>query len=78
MQALCSSWGIEDLNMFASATLQRPFNRAKAVHLAHENMSLKDIYDMQMRGKERIKQFLSDTEKIPKELVRAEKRYLMM
>ena len=69
MQSITRSWGIEDVNMFASATLQRPYNPKKAVHLGRQNITMDDVYRMQMVTKERIKQFLSDTEKIPRELI---------
>lgn len=64
---ICESWGIRDTNIFASATLQRPYNPSATIHI--EKPSLKDLYRMQMVSKERIKQFLGDTEKIPRELI---------
>lgn len=69
MESITRNWGIEDVNIFASATLQRPYSPNKAVHLGHQIISNADVYRMQMVAKERVRKFLSDTEKIPKELI---------
>jgi aarF domain-containing kinase len=69
MLELTKAWGMNDVGIFASATLQRPYNPDKAVHLLHETTTMRDVYEMQTRSKERVKQFLADTEKIPRELM---------
>jgi aarF domain-containing kinase len=68
MRSICHQWGIDDVNIFASATLQRPYNPNKAVHLTG-TLTAEDIYRMQMVTKDRVSKFLSDTSKIPKELI---------
>lgn len=67
---ICQEWGINDPEMFASATLMKPYNPKTALHIAtNQKFSLKDAYEMQMALKERIKKFLSNTELIPRELI---------
>lgn len=68
MAEITSSWGIDDVGIFASATLQRPYVADKAVHLSNQ-LTPTDLYRAQMMNKNRIKKFLSDTEKIPLELI---------
>lgn len=55
--------------MFASITLQKPFNPQKAVHLSQSNISMQDVYQMQLSLKERIKNFLKDQALFPRELI---------
>jgi aarF domain-containing kinase len=70
MERICHDWGIQDMSIFASATLQRPFNPRKAIHITSaQRVSMEDLYHLQVHNKERIKKFLSDTEKIPLELI---------
>jgi aarF domain-containing kinase len=69
LQSLATKWGIADVNLFASATLQRPYNPKKAVHLGSQTVTMKDVYEMQTVSKERVKKLLTDTEKIPRELI---------
>ncbi|KAI9321246.1 ABC1 family-domain-containing protein [Dichotomocladium elegans] len=66
---LCKGWGIEDSNMFASITLQKPFNPNRAVHLGQANVNMRDVYEMQMSLKERIRDFLKDQQLFPRELI---------
>jgi aarF domain-containing kinase len=67
---ICQEWGISDPEMFASATLMKPYKSRTALHIdSHQKFSLQDAYEMQMALKERIKKFLSDTELIPRELI---------
>jgi aarF domain-containing kinase len=68
LNQICSEWGIHDVNMFASATLQKPYNPNKVLHL-NEKISAQDVYEMQLNAKDRLKKFLADTEKIPLELI---------
>jgi aarF domain-containing kinase len=69
LRSITADWGIEDVTLFASATLQRPYDPQKAVHLSSETITLRDVYKMQMMSKDRLRQFLSDTDKIPRELI---------
>jgi aarF domain-containing kinase len=68
LERICESWGIDDVNMFASASLQRPYNPKKALHL-NEKISAEDLYSMQVNAKEKVKKFLKETEKVPLELI---------
>lgn len=69
LEDICHQWGIQDVNIFASATLQRPYNPNKALHLGSQTITREDIYKMQTVTKERIAKLLSDTSKIPLELI---------
>ncbi|KAI9248492.1 ABC1 family-domain-containing protein [Phascolomyces articulosus] len=69
MNRICKSWGIQDSNMFASITLQKPFSPNKAVHLGQANLNMQDIYELQVSLKERIKDFLKDQALFPRELI---------
>ena len=69
LERICHDWGIDDVTMFASATLQRPYDPKKAIHIASDRVTAAEIYRMQMRTKERITKLLADTEKIPQELI---------
>ncbi|KAJ3058686.1 hypothetical protein HK102_010363, partial [Quaeritorhiza haematococci] len=70
LQRIAQSWGIADVEMFASSTLQKPWSPSKAMHVKEAGMpSLMEVYELQVQAKERVKRFLSDTEKTPLELV---------
>ncbi|CAO3634370.1 unnamed protein product [Cunninghamella blakesleeana] len=64
---VCSEWGIHDVDMFASITLQKPFVPDKAVHI--QQTSLHDIYQYQTDMKARLKNFLENQEQFPRELI---------
>src|SRR5438067_2069975 len=67
---ICKEWGINDPEIFASATLMRPYREKAAIHVpSGQTFTLQDVYEMQMAAKERLKRFLSDTELIPRELI---------
>ncbi|CAG8535302.1 13420_t:CDS:10 [Funneliformis caledonium] len=67
---ICHEWGINEPEMFASATLMKPYKQKTALHIAsNQRMSIQDAYKLQMVLKERIKKFLSNTELIPRELI---------
>ncbi|ORX96476.1 putative mitochondrion protein [Basidiobolus meristosporus CBS 931.73] len=68
LEKICHGWGIRDVNMFASATLLRPYNGKQAVHMTAKPTT-RDVYEMQLQLKERAKEFLSNTELIPRELI---------
>ncbi|KAI8329942.1 ABC1 family-domain-containing protein [Chlamydoabsidia padenii] len=67
MTDICNEWGIHDVDMFASITLQKPFVANKAVHL--QQTSVQDIYDFQSGVKDRLKHFLEDQQQFPRELI---------
>ncbi|RIA84362.1 hypothetical protein C1645_417530 [Glomus cerebriforme] len=67
---ICHEWGINDPEMFASATLMKPYRPKTALHIAsNHKVTLQDAYNIQMALKERLKKFLSTTELIPRELI---------
>src|SRR5579871_6864976 len=67
---ICYEWGINDPEMFASATLMKPYKPKTALHIAsNTKISLQDAYKMQMAIKERLRKFLANTELIPRELI---------
>ncbi len=68
MEKIAKQWGIGDIQMFASATIQRPWKPGRAVHVG-KGYSMEDLYEMQTKAKDRVKHFLSDTKKVPEELV---------
>ncbi|CAO3601147.1 unnamed protein product [Absidia cylindrospora] len=66
MSDICSEWGIHDVDMFASITLQKPFVAGKPVQ---QSATLKDIYEFQSGIKARLKHFLEDQAQFPRELI---------
>ncbi len=70
LERISKSWDIGDVQLFASATLQRPWKPTQALHLQnHSRPSAGDIYELQIRSKERLRAFLENTERMPKVLV---------
>ncbi|KAJ3283515.1 hypothetical protein HK104_010342 [Borealophlyctis nickersoniae] len=67
MRKITEGWGIRDVEVFASATLQRPWRPGKAVHV--EPTSMADLYSSQVDIKNRVREFLANTELMPKELI---------
>ncbi|KAG6331736.1 hypothetical protein ID866_7355 [Astraeus odoratus] len=71
VERVTRSWGIGSPDLFASATLMRPVRfRAKqeAANGDTENGPVNQ-YEQSLQMKERLKGFLSDTDKMPKELI---------
>ena len=60
VEDITKRWGIRDMEMFASGTLQRPWNVSKTVHLESKG-SLAEMYEYQLQAKERARKYLSDT-----------------
>jgi aarF domain-containing kinase len=46
----------------------KPYNPNKAVHVEN-NLSMKEIYNLQRQAKDRIRKVLKDTSKLPRELI---------
>ncbi|KAI9284645.1 ABC1 family-domain-containing protein [Umbelopsis sp. AD052] len=69
LDEICKQWGVNDSNMFASVTLQKPYMPSKAPHLSNNQVSFQDAYEMQMSMKSRIKHFLADQQLFPRELI---------
>ncbi|RIB09016.1 ABC1 family-domain-containing protein [Gigaspora rosea] len=67
---ICKEWGINEPDLFVSATLMKPYSSQTAVHISStQSATLRDAYEMQMAVKDRIRKFLADTELIPRELI---------
>ncbi|KAF2867260.1 ABC1 family-domain-containing protein [Massariosphaeria phaeospora] len=70
-----SSWGIDNPDLFASATLLRPYQGgdSSTLNALNTDGSGKDAqeraFDMQVKGREAIKQILGDGKKLPQELI---------
>ncbi|KAG1734597.1 ABC1 family-domain-containing protein [Suillus lakei] len=70
------SWGVGEAGLFASAVLMRPVKIGRTnessshVEKANEDANAKlNAYEQSVRMKERLKRFLVDTDKMPKELI---------
>lgn len=70
IKGIAGEWGIGAPDFFASATLMRPVEFAEGDGEAPVK-SFKDMdhYERSVVMKEKLKNFLSDTDKMPKELV---------
>ncbi|KAL6304993.1 ABC1-domain-containing protein [Sparassis latifolia] len=64
---VAEQWGIGTPDLFASATLMRPVKFANQDN--GENFEQMDQYERSMRMKEKLKGFLTDTDKMPKALI---------
>ncbi|KAI8924424.1 ABC1 family-domain-containing protein [Entophlyctis helioformis] len=70
MERIAEGWGIRNVQMFASATLQRPWKPGQSAHIASQMpVSATDVFETQRAAKEQLKHFLHDTELLPKELI---------
>eukprot|EP00056_Hartaetosiga_gracilis_P004992 m.80144 g.80144 ORF g.80144 m.80144 type:complete len:524 (-) comp12005_c0_seq1:4013-5584(-) len=68
LEEVCSSWGVMDPDLFASFQLFKPFKSSgNPVHIG--KASRKDMLEVQVAAKERVRLLLSDTSKLPLELV---------
>ncbi|KAI8915316.1 ABC1 family-domain-containing protein [Powellomyces hirtus] len=68
IQSIAEGWGVRDVQMFASATLQKPWTPGKAVHV-DTSANLEDLFQRQVKMKESVKTFLNNTQSFPKELI---------
>lgn len=68
MHRIAENWGISDVSLFASATLQKTWIPGKAVHVDNSN-AMSDLFDRHVQAKEKLKSFLQNTELIPRELI---------
>ncbi|KAI8897082.1 ABC1 family-domain-containing protein [Globomyces pollinis-pini] len=65
---IVQKWGIGDAQMFASATLARPWRMGKAVHM-NQTTTINDVYESHQAAKTKMVNFLKNTETLPKELI---------
>ncbi|KAG8215826.1 ABC1 family-domain-containing protein [Butyriboletus roseoflavus] len=70
IERVTTLWGIGTPDLFASATLMRPVKYGKKNN-GNGNESVEGLnqYELSMRMKARMKRFLLDTDKMPKELI---------
>ncbi|KAG0332537.1 hypothetical protein BG004_001205 [Podila humilis] len=70
IQEICHRWGINDPQMFANATLLKPYNMNRSPSITPStNTSVLDAYEIQMKLKTSLKEFLINSELLPKELI---------
>eukprot|EP00055_Hartaetosiga_balthica_P002298 m.3488 g.3488 ORF g.3488 m.3488 type:complete len:521 (-) comp2077_c0_seq1:80-1642(-) len=68
LREVCDSWGVMDPELFASFQLFRPFkSNNRPIHVGQA--SKKDMLEMQVAAKERVRSLLADTSKLPLELI---------
>lgn len=70
IERVATLWGIGTPDFFASATLMRPVRYGKTGN-GHGNGSIEGLnqYEQSVRMKAKLKRFLLDTDKMPKELI---------
>ncbi|KAJ3390954.1 hypothetical protein HDU92_000206 [Lobulomyces angularis] len=68
LEEIVKNWGMSDIQMFATMTLQKPWKKDVAIHIP-QKPDLREIYEMQVEAKQRIQKFLTNTNLIPKELI---------
>ncbi|KAF9192392.1 hypothetical protein BGZ51_005207 [Haplosporangium sp. Z 767] len=70
IQEICSLWGVGDSQMMANATLLKPYNMNRSPNITPStNTSVLDAYEIQMKLKSSLKDFLINSELLPKELI---------
>ncbi|KAF9433842.1 hypothetical protein BGZ76_008923 [Entomortierella beljakovae] len=70
IQEVAKNWGIGDSQMLANATLMRPYKSDRSPGITStNNTSVLDAYELQTRIKTNLKDFLNNTELLPKELI---------
>lgn len=63
-------WGVGDSQMLANATLLKPYNMDRSPNITTSgNTSVLDAYEIQMKLKTSLKDFLVNSELLPKELI---------
>ena len=76
LKSIAKQWGVNDVDIFASATLMRPFQSVQPISMRSTSggmpkhaLTKEEKYALQMKAKERVRHFFADTEKIPQELI---------
>ncbi|KAF9094925.1 hypothetical protein BGX29_010853 [Mortierella sp. GBA35] len=70
IQEICTLWGVGDSQMLANATLLKPYNADRSPNITPTtNTSVLDAYEIQMKLKTTLKDFLINSELLPKELI---------
>ncbi|KAF9954886.1 hypothetical protein BGZ70_010431 [Mortierella alpina] len=67
---ICTLWGVGDSQMLANATLLKPYDMNRSPSITPStNTSVLDAYEIQMKLKTSLKDFLINSELLPKELI---------
>lgn len=70
IKEICDQWGIGDSQMLANATLLKPYDMTRSPSITPStNTSVLDAYEIQMKLKTSLKDFLINSELLPKELI---------
>ncbi|KPI34389.1 ABC1 family protein C10F6.14c [Cyphellophora attinorum] len=75
MGRVAREWGVNDSELFASATLMRPYQggqgriQKKFAEIGREEDAKKRHYEMQQASRQAVREILSDENKWPKELI---------
>ncbi|EDQ84730.1 uncharacterized protein MONBRDRAFT_12595 [Monosiga brevicollis MX1] len=69
LKEVCTDWGIHDSELFASLQLFRPFGKKSARRLRPEELTKEQLMQFQVEAKNRVRELLKETHKIPSELV---------
>jgi len=74
IQKVCSGWGIRSPDLFASATLMRPYtggdnSTSRGITGLSKKQQRERAYEMQMQMRKGIKQILGDESQFPQELI---------
>jgi aarF domain-containing kinase len=69
LDAIGSHWGMRDISFFASATLARPWKRGKLLHVNDKLVMKKSDFELQVETKQKLRQFLENSDKLPRELL---------
>ncbi|KAG0228382.1 hypothetical protein BGX31_006593 [Mortierella sp. GBA43] len=70
IQDISTLWGVGDSQMLANATLLKPYNGDRSPNITTSgNTSVLDAYEIQMKLKTSLKDFLVNSELLPKELI---------
>jgi aarF domain-containing kinase len=69
MEEISQNWGMSDIQLLASATLQKAWVPGQSAHISEDpSRLLKSMHSVEI-AKERLRNFLKNTELIPKELL---------
>ncbi|KAF9111031.1 hypothetical protein BGX27_005492 [Mortierella sp. AM989] len=67
---ICVQWGVGDSQMLANVTLLKPYNTDRSPNIKpSSNTSVLDAYEIQTKLKSNLKDFLINSELLPKELI---------
>ncbi|RKP18633.1 ABC1-domain-containing protein [Rozella allomycis CSF55] len=68
LQSVATKWGIGNVQLFASVTLQKPWKPGKSL-LINSKSNAPEVAEMASMMKQKLKSFLTTSELLPKELI---------